>query len=153
MFFAAFDKIEVYYRPMVFITILNCLLSKLAIVVVDCIIFYYIDWGYQLLIAGIETFVLEVIVFVLLIWEGRRLKSTIMSDTGEPSYMQINPRMFDNSKLMSAVPGGYTNETKGGPTNRMDTYEGRYKLQENYGTIMHMSKVGIVAGETNARRK
>jgi hypothetical protein len=97
----------------------------LPIIIVDLVTFYFIDWGYQLLIVAIESFVFSIMIIVLSLIEFFRIKSRFFKDEDE-SYLAINPKMFDNAYTVA-----------GGVPNLKD---------KNQTTKMHIEKHGGVGG-------
>lgn len=93
----------------------------IPVIIIDIVAFVFIDWGYQLLIVSIETFLLSIIVIICSFIEFLRIRRRFFKDEGD-SYLAINPKMFDNAYT---VAGGMPNEG----VNRVATVQRIGKLE------------------------
>ena len=91
-FVAPFEQPEHFYRTLVFVSILHLIFSVIPLVISDIIAFAFIEWGYQLLITCIESFMLSTALIILTIIELFRLKRLLVT---EQEYMPINAKTFD----------------------------------------------------------
>jgi len=109
MFNAPFERSTLFYRPFIIMNIIYLLLVITPIIIVDIVTFYFIEWGYQLLIVGIESFVFSILVIVLSLIEFLKIRRKFFKDEDD-SYLAINPKMFDNAYT---VAGGIPNNDIG----------------------------------------
>ena len=75
--------------------------------IIDIVSFYFIQWGYQLLVVAIESFIFSIALLILSLIEFFRIKKRFFSDEDD-SYLAINPKMFDNAYTVAG--GGIPNE-------------------------------------------
>ena len=142
--------------------ILYMLLWLTPIIIVDIVAFYFIQWGYQLLIVAIESFFFSFLLIVLSLIEFFRIKKRFFNDEDD-SYLAINPKMFDNAYT---VAGGIPhdgnsrsaiNRQKGVPQfedsqnmfiNHSYSYnkDGKYNDATNQSSIAIMSRFHIGKG-------
>lgn len=65
------DPVKNFYKPLKMITYFSFIFVYAPILVADILIFMQVQWGYQLLILAIESFILALFVIVLTIIEFR----------------------------------------------------------------------------------
>ena len=106
LFHAPFDRNTLFYRPFIIMNIIYLLLVLTPIIIVDIVTFYFIEWGYQLLIVAIESFVFSLVIIILSLIEFWKIRSRFFKDE-EDSYLEINPKMFDNAYTVAG--GGIPN--------------------------------------------
>jgi len=75
------------------ITYFSFVFVYIPIIIADVIIFLQVEWGYQLLILAIESFMLAILIIVLTIIEFRYPERLLMS--GDEQYIRIKPKGFD----------------------------------------------------------
>jgi hypothetical protein len=80
---AKFGKSKSFYRVMRTPTYFQWIFCYLPIYVVDVIIFLKIEWGYQLLILGIETFVLQTLIIIMTWIEFSKGSQKLLEPQGE----------------------------------------------------------------------
>ncbi|CAI2377119.1 unnamed protein product [Moneuplotes crassus] len=95
-FNAPFERSTLFYRPLVVMTIIYLLFVLIPIIIVDIVTFYFVEWGYQLLIVAIESFVFSILMIILSFIEFFQIKRKVFKDD-EEDYLSINPKMFDNA--------------------------------------------------------
>ena len=107
VFHAPFEKSTKFYRPFVVMNIIYILLCLTPIIIVDIVTFYFIQWGYQLLVVAIESFIFSVTLIILSLIEFFKIKKRIFSNEDD-SYLAINPKMFENAYTVAG--GGAPND-------------------------------------------
>lgn len=107
VFHAPFEKSTKFYRPFVVMNIIYILLCLTPIIIVDIVTFYFIQWGYQLLVVAIESFIFSVTLIILSLIEFFKIKKRIFSNEDD-SYLAINPKMFENAYTVAG--GGVPND-------------------------------------------
>ncbi|CAI2378427.1 unnamed protein product [Moneuplotes crassus] len=107
IFNAPFERSTLFFRPFVVVSVIYLLLVLIPVIIVDIVIFYYVEWGYQLLIVGIESFTFSILVILLSFIEFFKIKSKVFKDDDE-DYLSINKKMFDNAYTVAggAIPNG-----------------------------------------------
>jgi hypothetical protein len=96
IFNAPFEKQTLFYRPFVVLNIIYLLLVLIPIIIIDIVTFYYVEWGYQLLVVAIESFVFSLLVIVLSFVEFFKIKKKFFQDDDD-NYLAVDKRMFDNA--------------------------------------------------------
>ncbi len=75
------------------VTYFSFVFVYVPIIIADIFIFVKVEWGYQLLVLGIESFMLSIFVMSLTVIEFRNAKRLIMS--GDEQYVRIKPKSTD----------------------------------------------------------
>lgn len=83
------------------VTIFSCIFVYIPILAADFLIITEVEWGYQLLVLGIESCLLALFVVVLTICEMRNPEKLLMP--GNDEYQRIRPKQFDHSAVMSGI--------------------------------------------------
>ena len=68
------------------------------IIIADIFIFANVKWGYQLLVLGIESFILAIFLTVIMILELRNPHDMFMS--GDEQYSRIKPKGYDGDTML-----------------------------------------------------
>ena len=95
------DPMRNFFRPMRMITYFSFIFVYLPILAASVVIFIQVQWGYQLLILGIEAFLLAILIIVLTILEFRNAERLLM--TGDEQYISIKPKIGDNTMVRGMV--------------------------------------------------
>ena len=95
------DPMRNFFRPMRMITYFSFVFVYIPIIASSIMIFIQVKWGYQLLILGIEAFILAILIIVLTIYEFKNPERLLMS--GDEQYIRIKPRVGDNTNVMGAM--------------------------------------------------
>jgi hypothetical protein len=96
-FFGLESTMAKFGRPLIFnrilrmVTYFSFVFSYGAIFVADVIIFFQVEWGYQLLILGIETFILQTLLLILT-WRELRASPEDLLGSGKGVYTKIKPK-------------------------------------------------------------
>lgn len=110
IFNAPFERSTLFYRPFVILNIIYLLLVLIPIIIIDIVTFYYVAWGYQLLVVAIESFVFSILVIILSFIEFFKIKRKFFQDD-EDDYLAINPKMFDNAYTVAGgIPMNENNQ-------------------------------------------
>ena len=109
LFHAPFDRNTLFYGPFIVMNIVYLLLVLTPIIIVDIVTFYFIEWGCQLLIVAIESFVFSLVIIILSLIEFWKIRRRFFKDEDD-SCLEINPKMFDNAYT---VAGGTPNQENG----------------------------------------
>jgi len=80
-------------QPLRMVTYFSFVFVYVPIIIADIFIFVKVEWGYQLLVLGIESFMLSIFVMSLTVIEFRNAKRLIMS--GDEQYVRIKPKSTD----------------------------------------------------------
>lgn len=88
---AKFGKNMVFYRVMKMCTYFNWVFAYGAIYVADVFIFFKISWGYQLLILGYETAILQTII-ILLTWYELKTPAQELLGAGKGQYTSFKTK-------------------------------------------------------------
>jgi hypothetical protein len=86
------------FRPLRMITYFSFIFVYIPIIIADCIIFATVTWGYQLLILGIESFLLTIAIIVLTIIEFRHPEKLVLRS--DEQYTRIKPKSFINDTMV-----------------------------------------------------
>ena len=132
-FHAPFEKSTIFYRPFVIMNIIYMLLCLTPIIIVDIVAFYFIQWGYQLLIVAIESFIFSIALIILSLIEFFRIKKRFFSDEDD-SYLAINPKMFDNAYT---VAGGIPRDSH--PKTTINKQRGVPKFEDSQNVFLNNS--------------
>ncbi len=87
---AKFSKPLEYYRILRMCSYFSFIFSYGFIFVADLVIFAKIKWGYQLLVLGIETFILQILIIVLSWLESKKPPEELLQ-VGASQYTSITP--------------------------------------------------------------
>jgi len=128
IFNAPFEKATLFYRPFIVLNIVYLLLVITPLIIIDIVIFYFIQWGYQLLIVGIETFVFSLAIIILSFLEFLKIKNRLFKDVDE-SYLAINPKMFDNAYTVAG--GGVPPNENNQRVNTLQRVKGISQLEDS----------------------
>lgn len=109
------------------------LLCLTPIIIVDIVAFYFIQWGYQLLIVAIESFIFSVALIILSLVEFFKIKKRFFSDEDD-SYLAINPKMFDNAYT---VAGGIPRDSH--PKTGMNQKRGAPHFEDSQNVFLNNS--------------
>jgi len=90
-----------FFRPMRMITYFSFVFVYLPILGASVVIFMQVKWGYQLLILGIEAFLLAILIIVLTLLEFKNPERLLMS--GDEQYIRIKPKIGDNTMVRGMV--------------------------------------------------
>jgi hypothetical protein len=66
------DPVKNFYKPLKMITYFSFIFVYIPIIVADVLIFASVEWGYQLLILAIESFLLALLIIILTVLEFRQ---------------------------------------------------------------------------------
>ena len=83
------------------ITYFSFVFVYLPILGASVVIFMQVKWGYQLLILGIEAFLLAILIIVLTLLEFKNPERLLMS--GDEQYIRIKPKIGDNTMVRGMV--------------------------------------------------
>ena len=73
------DPLRNFFRPMRMLTYFSFIFVYLPIIAADVLIFMQVEWGYQLLILAIESFILAIGITIATIIEFRHPERLLMS--------------------------------------------------------------------------
>ena len=83
------------------ITYFSFIFVYLPILVADIIIWAKVQWGYQLLILSVESFILIIAQLILTFLEFRRLDKLVLR--GDEQYTRIKPKFINDTMVMSGM--------------------------------------------------
>ena len=92
-FNAQFEKPDMFYKPLTYITVLSIVVYLTPLIIVDIIAFFNVDWGFQLLINCIESCFLSILLLILCLIELFRLKKRLLIEDS----LIITTKKFENS--------------------------------------------------------
>jgi hypothetical protein len=73
------DPTSNLFKPLRMVTYFNYIFVYVPIFIADLVIFAQVHWGYQLLVLGIETFILSILIIVLSVIEMRNAEKLVMA--------------------------------------------------------------------------
>lgn len=103
---AKFSRPMDFYRVLRLCSFFSFIFSYGFIFVADFMILTQIEWGGQILVSAIETFLLQILVIVLTYLESKKPPAELLS-VGSTQYTTINPRQ---KRREQKVMSGYTFE-------------------------------------------
>lgn len=117
------------------LTIIHLLFVLIPIIIVDIVTFYFVEWGYQLLIVAIESFVFSILMIILSFIEFFKIKRKVFQDD-EEDYLSINPKMFDNAYTAA---GGIPPQEPGDRVNTQQRVKGMIGIEESSASQLYHS--------------